>query len=48
MDLEESQSCPNPHIPPTSENLGIFVNLALVAMYDANLMIDIILLFNIK
>ena len=48
MDLEESQSCPNPHIPPTSENFGIFVNPALVAMYDANFMIGIILLFKIK
>ena len=24
---EESQSCPRPHIPPTSENLRIFINL---------------------
>ena len=27
VDLEEGQSCARPHIPPTSENLGIFVNL---------------------
>ena len=27
VDLEEDQSCPRPHIPPTSENLMIFINL---------------------
>ena len=27
MDLEGIQSCPRLHIPPTSENLGMFVNL---------------------
>ena len=27
VDLEEGQSCPKPCIPPTSECLGIFVNL---------------------
>ena len=27
MDLEDGQSCPRPHIPPTSEMLGILFNL---------------------
>ena len=26
VDLEEGQTCPRTCIPPTSENLGIFVN----------------------
>ena len=36
MDLEEDQSFPRPHIPPTSENLGIFVNLCTNSIIKCN------------
>ena len=36
VDLEEGQNYPRPHIPPTSENLWIFVNLCTNSIVNGN------------